>query len=163
MLEARRLLAEVEQELWPVLRLPTTVGGRDRALACYCLRDLLDGRLDPLVAAERIGFELCPADDPGSPLWPVRGWLYRAEDQQEHSGGLTKKLVPNCTTWPPNCWPVRCPDDQALTDGVFRPSAGRSKSPANRSRSLVRGVRHEVPHDRVEVKDLLRRTVAAVW
>ncbi|MFI8459458.1 hypothetical protein [Kitasatospora sp. NPDC085464] len=92
-LEARRLLAEVEQELWPVLRLPATVEGRDRALARYCLRDLLDGRLDPLAAAERIGFELCPADDPGSPLRPVRGWLYRAEDQQEHCGGLTKELV----------------------------------------------------------------------
>ncbi|MFI9325243.1 hypothetical protein ACIGXI_36465 [Kitasatospora aureofaciens] len=92
-LETRRLLAELEQELWPVLRLPDTVEGRDLALARYCLRDLLGGRLDPLVAAERIGFELCPADDPGSPLWPVRGWLYRAEDQQEHCGGLTKELV----------------------------------------------------------------------
>ncbi|MER7585015.1 hypothetical protein [Kitasatospora sp. NPDC097691] len=92
-LEARRLLAEAEQELWPVLRLPATIEGRDRALARYCLRDLLDGRLDPLAAAERIGFELCPADDPGSPLRPVRGWLYRAEDQQEHCGGLTKEMV----------------------------------------------------------------------
>lgn len=92
-LETRRLLAEVEQELWPALRLPTTIEGRNRALARYCLRDLLDGRLDPLAAAERIGFELCPADDPGSPLRPVRGWLYRAEDQQEHCGGLTKELV----------------------------------------------------------------------
>ncbi|MER7770948.1 hypothetical protein [Kitasatospora sp. NPDC096140] len=91
--EARRLLFELEQELWPLLRLPTTVEGRDRALARYCLRDLLDGRLDPLAAAERIGYELCPADDPGSPLRPVRGWLYRAEDQQEHCGGLTKELV----------------------------------------------------------------------
>ncbi|MFJ9456227.1 hypothetical protein ACIRST_14200 [Kitasatospora sp. NPDC101447] len=91
--EARRLLFELEQELWPLLRLPTTVEGRDRALARYCLRDLLDGRLDPLAAAERIGYELCPADDPGSPLRPVRGWLYRAEDQQEHCGGLTKDLV----------------------------------------------------------------------
>ncbi|MFJ9516955.1 hypothetical protein ACIRPK_01585 [Kitasatospora sp. NPDC101801] len=92
-LEARRLLGEVEQELWPVLRLPDTIDGRDRALARYCLRDLLDGRLDPLAAAERIGFELCPADDPDSPLRPVRGWLYRAEDQQEHCGRLTKELV----------------------------------------------------------------------
>ncbi|MEV7931180.1 hypothetical protein [Kitasatospora sp. NPDC088779] len=92
-LEAHRLLAELEQEFWPVLRLPTTVEGRDRALARYCLRDLLDGRLDPLLAAERIGFELCPVDDPGSPLRPVRGWLYRAEDQQECCGGLTKDLV----------------------------------------------------------------------
>ncbi|MER7672746.1 hypothetical protein ABTY61_30430 [Kitasatospora sp. NPDC096128] len=92
-LEARRLPAEVEQELWPVLRLPATVEGRDLALARYCLRDLLDGRLDPLAAAERIGFELCPADDPGSPLRPVRGWLYRAEDQQEHCGGPAKELV----------------------------------------------------------------------
>ncbi|WP_316528179.1 hypothetical protein [Kitasatospora brasiliensis] len=91
--EARRLLFQLEQELWPALRLPTTFEGRDRALARYCLRDLLDGRLDPLVAAERIGFELCPFDDPGSPLWPVRGWLHRADDQQEHHGGLTKELV----------------------------------------------------------------------
>ncbi|WP_157032342.1 hypothetical protein [Kitasatospora cheerisanensis] len=91
--EARRLLFPLKQELWPVLRLPATVEGRDRALARNCLRDLLDGRLDPLAAAGRIGFELCPADDPGSPLWPVRGWLYRAEDQQEHCGGLTKELV----------------------------------------------------------------------
>jgi hypothetical protein len=92
-LEARRLLAELEQELWPALRLPATVEGRARALARYYLRDLLDGRLDPLVAAARIDFELGPADDPGSPLWPVRGWLYHAEDQQEHCGGLTKELV----------------------------------------------------------------------
>ncbi|MBD0694641.1 hypothetical protein [Streptomyces sp. CBMA123] len=63
----------------------------DQEPARYCLRDLLDGRLDPLAAAERIGFELCPAD-PGSPLRPVRGWLYRAEDQQEHRGGLTEEL-----------------------------------------------------------------------
>ncbi|MEV8328066.1 hypothetical protein [Kitasatospora sp. NPDC056731] len=92
-LEARRLLAELEQELWPALRLPATLEARDRALAQYCLRDLLDGRVDPLVAAERIGFELCPADDPDSPLRPVRRWLYLAEDQQEHCGGLTKDLV----------------------------------------------------------------------
>ncbi|MCC9312501.1 hypothetical protein LN042_36540 [Kitasatospora sp. RB6PN24] len=92
-LGARRLLAELEQELWSALRLPATVEGRARALARYYLRDLLDGRLDPLVAAERIDFELGPADDPGSPLWPVRGWLYRAEDQQEYCGGLTKELV----------------------------------------------------------------------
>ncbi|MFD5463050.1 hypothetical protein ACFWIQ_09520 [Kitasatospora sp. NPDC127059] len=92
-LEARRLLAEVEQELWPALRLPTTIEGRNRALARYCLLDLLEGRLDPLVVAERIGCELCPADDPGSSLWPVRGWLYRADDQQEQCGGLTKDLV----------------------------------------------------------------------
>ncbi|MER6300551.1 hypothetical protein ABT247_13405 [Kitasatospora sp. NPDC001539] len=46
-----------------------------------------------MLAAERIGFELCPADDPDSPLWPVRGWLHHAEDQQEHCGGVTKELV----------------------------------------------------------------------
>ncbi|MEV6212923.1 hypothetical protein [Kitasatospora sp. NPDC051914] len=92
-LEARRLLAELEQELWPVLRLPATPEARDRALARYCLRDLLNGRLDPLAAAERIGFELCPADDPGSPLRPVRRWLHLAEEQQEHCGGLTKEAV----------------------------------------------------------------------
>ncbi|MEU2631497.1 hypothetical protein [Kitasatospora sp. NPDC007106] len=91
-LEARRLLAELEQELWPVLQLPATSEARDWALARYCLRDLLDGRLDPLAAAERIGLELCPAD-PGSPLWPVRRWLYIAEEQQEHCGGLTKEAV----------------------------------------------------------------------
>lgn len=63
-LEARRLLAELEQELWPALRLPATLKARDRALARHCLRDLLDGRVDPLVAAERIGFELCPRRRP---------------------------------------------------------------------------------------------------
>ncbi|MER7846174.1 hypothetical protein ABTZ03_19715 [Kitasatospora sp. NPDC096077] len=92
-LESHRLLAEVEQELWPVLRLPATIEGRDRALARYCLRDLLDGRLDPLAAAERVGFELCPYDDPDSPLRPFRAWLYRADDQQEHGAGLTEELV----------------------------------------------------------------------
>ncbi|GAA2815617.1 hypothetical protein GCM10010441_45310 [Kitasatospora paracochleata] len=92
-LEARRLLAELEQELRPVLRLPATSEACNWALARYCLQDLLDGGLDPLVAAERVGFALCPADDPGSPLWPVRGWLHLAEDQQEHCGGLTKELV----------------------------------------------------------------------
>ncbi|MFJ9690591.1 hypothetical protein [Kitasatospora sp. NPDC101183] len=92
-LEARRLLAEVEQELRPVLRLPVTAEGRDLALARYCLRDLLDGRLDPLAAAERVGFGLCSADDPGSPLRPVRGWLHRAEDQLEYRRGLTAELV----------------------------------------------------------------------
>jgi hypothetical protein len=76
-----------------VLRLPATVGARDLALARYCLQDLLDGRLDPLAAAERIGFELCPADDPDSPLWPVRRWLHIAEDQQDCCGGPSKELV----------------------------------------------------------------------
>ncbi|WP_030240942.1 hypothetical protein [Streptomyces sp. NRRL S-350] len=90
---ARRLLAELEHEFLPVLRLPTTVGGRDRALARYWLRDLLDGRLDPLAAAARIEAELRLADDHGSPLWPVRRWLFHAEGEQEHCGGLTPELV----------------------------------------------------------------------
>jgi hypothetical protein len=92
-LEARRLLAELEQELWPALRLPATVEARDMALARYFLQDLLDGRLDPLTAAERVGVELCSADAPDSPLWPVRRWLYIAEDQQECCGGPSKELV----------------------------------------------------------------------
>ncbi|MEU9127768.1 hypothetical protein AB0D08_06575 [Kitasatospora sp. NPDC048540] len=92
-LEARRLLAELEQQFWPTLRLPDTIAARDRALARYCLQDLLAGRLDPLAAAGRIGFELCPADDPGSPLRPFREWLDRAEDQLEHCGGPTHELV----------------------------------------------------------------------
>ncbi|MFD7735605.1 hypothetical protein ACFV6F_35115 [Kitasatospora phosalacinea] len=91
-LEARRLLAELEQELRSTL-LPSTVEARDLALARYYLQDLLDGRLDPLEAAERVGFELCPTDNPDSPLWPVRRWLYVAEDQHECCGGPSKELV----------------------------------------------------------------------
>ncbi|QKW23907.1 hypothetical protein HUT16_36685 [Kitasatospora sp. NA04385] len=91
--EARRLLDELEQEFWAVLRLPADGAARDRALARYCLRDVLDGRVDPLAAAERVGLVLCPADDPGSPLWAVRGWLYRAEDQVAHGDGVPDELV----------------------------------------------------------------------
>ncbi|MFB6833627.1 hypothetical protein [Streptomyces hydrogenans] len=92
-LEARHLLSELEQELWPALRLPVTAEARSLALARYCLRDLLDGRLEPLAAAERIGYELWHPDDPESPLWPVRSWLHRAEDQLECCGGPSKELL----------------------------------------------------------------------
>ncbi|MFD7641578.1 hypothetical protein ACFV4P_13080 [Kitasatospora sp. NPDC059795] len=92
-LEARRLLDVIAQELAPALRLPAGRKAREWALARYWLRDLLDGRLDPAEAAARIGFGLRLADDPGSPLWPFYLWLHRAEDQREHCGGVSAELV----------------------------------------------------------------------
>ncbi|MFF4339076.1 hypothetical protein ACFY00_03930 [Kitasatospora sp. NPDC001540] len=91
--EARRLLNELEQELWRELRLPTTPAGRDLALARFCAQDLLDGRLDPLTAAERLGYELCPVDDHDSPLRPFRDRLHRAEDRREFGGGPSEDLL----------------------------------------------------------------------
>jgi len=91
--EARRLLTELEQELWQELRLPHTFEARNRALARYCLRDLLDGRIDPRAAARRVGYKLCPADDPDSPLLPVREWLDRAEEEEQHGDGPTTELM----------------------------------------------------------------------
>ncbi|GLW53454.1 hypothetical protein [Kitasatospora phosalacinea] len=94
--EARRLLGELEQEFWPELRLPTGFAARDRALARYCAQDLLDGRIAPMAAAERLGYELRSADDPDSPLLPFRDWLCVAEqqqEQQEYGGGPSAELV----------------------------------------------------------------------
>ncbi|MFB7944250.1 hypothetical protein ACFC6L_04965 [Kitasatospora phosalacinea] len=91
--EARRLLGELEQELRCELRLPTGFAARDRALARYCAQDLLDGRIDPMAAAGRLGYELRSADDPDSPLLPFRDWLWVAEEQQERGGGPSAELV----------------------------------------------------------------------
>ncbi|MFD7733874.1 hypothetical protein ACFV6F_26285 [Kitasatospora phosalacinea] len=94
--EARRLLGELEQELRRELRLPTGSAARDRALARYCAQDLLDGRIAPMAAAERLGYELRSADDPDSPMLPFLRWLYLAEEQQEHQergGGPSVELV----------------------------------------------------------------------